>query len=174
MQLINWNISKIIIFDRNKKFTSNFLIVFFINLNFILWMNNIYHSQINDLFERFNQTMKIALRYLIAKNSNINWIAILSTLQTQLNNAFNIITNRLFNEIVYELKIRIVLTVLNRKSIKVDNVDFERFRHQRKIVDVTSYVMIKAKIIYDSRHIFLLFKLNDKTFFTISQKIFII
>ena len=133
-------------------------------------MNNVYHSQTNDLSERSNQTVKIVLRYLITKNSNINWIEILSTLQTQLNNALNVIIDRSLNEMIYEFKLRDVLIVLTRKFIKIDDVDFERFRHQRKTVDITSYVMIKIKIVYDSRHTLLLLKSDDKIFLRLHKK----
>ena len=168
--LMNWNISKIIIFDRDKKFTSNFWIVFFVKLDTILLMSSVYHAQTNDLSKRFNQTMKIVLRYLIAKNSNIDWIEILSTLQTQLNNASNAIIDRSFNEMMYKFKLRDVLIALTRKFIKIDDVDFERFRHQRETVDAISYVMIKIKIMYDARHIFLLFKSNDKVFLRLHKR----
>ena len=114
--------------------------------------------------------MKFVLRYLITKNSNINWVEILSTLQTQLNNAFNVIINRSFNEMIYEFKLRDVLIVLIRKFIKIDDINFERFRHQRKAIDVTLYVMIKIKIVYDSRHTFLLFKSNDKAFLRLHKR----
>ena len=168
--LMNWDISKIIIFDWDKKFTSNFWIVFFAKLDTILLMNNVYHAQTNDLSERFNQTVKIVLRYLIAKNSNIDWIENLSTLQTQLNNASNAITDRLFNEMMYEFKLRDVLIALTRKFIKIDDVDFERFRHQRETIDVILYVMTKIKIMYDARHILLLLKSNDKVFLRLHKK----
>ena len=168
--LMNWDISKIIIFDRNKKFTSNFWIVFFAKLNITLFMSSAYHAQTNDLSKRFNQIVKIVLRYLIAKNSNIDWIEILSILQVQLNNASNAITDRSFNEMMYEFKLRDVLIALTRKFIKIDDVDFERFRHQRKAIDAIVYVMIKIKIMYDARHILLLLKLNDKIFLRLHKK----
>ena len=133
-------------------------------------MNNVCHAQINDLSKRSNQTMKIVLRYLITKNSNIDWIEILSILQIQLNNVFNVIIDREFNEIIYEFKLRDVLIVLIRKLIKIDDIDFERFRHQRKTIDVILYIMIKVKIIYDSRYTFLLFKSNDKVYLRLHKK----
>ena len=94
----------------------------------------------------------------------------MSILQIQLNNVFNVIIDREFNEIIYEFKLRDVLIVLIRKFMKIDDIDFERFRYQRKTIDVISYVMIKIKIIYDSRHIFLLFKSNDKVYLRLHKK----
>ena len=87
-----------------------------------------------------------------------------------MNNASNAIIDRSFNEIMYEFKLRDVLIALIRKFIKIDDVDFECFRHQRKAIDVISYVMIKIKIMYDARHILLLFKSNDKVFLRLHKK----
>ena len=133
-------------------------------------MSSVYHAQTDDLSKRSNQTVKIVLRYLITKNSNVDWIEILSILQTQLNNAFNVIIDRSFNEMIYEFKLRDVLIALIRKFIKIDDIDFERFRHQRKTIDVISYVMIKVKIIYDSRHTLLLFKSDDKIYLRLHKR----
>ena len=165
MQFANWKISKIIIFDKNFKFISNFWIVFFVKLNIILLMNNVYYSQIDELSKRFNQTIEIVLRYLISKNFDIDWFVILSTLQTQLNNVVNATIDKFSNEIIYEFKLRDVFIALINKSNSMIDLDFERFQHQREIANVMFYVMTKTKIFYDSRHISMLFKINDKVFF---------
>ena len=141
VQLINWNISKIIIFDRDSKFTFEFWIVFFHRLNTNLFMNNAYHSQTNDLFERSNQTIKITFRYLITQYFDINWVKTLSTFQSYFNNVFNVIIDKSSNEVIYDFKIRDVFVVFI-KQITFTNREFERFRHQKKIVDVTFYVIV--------------------------------
>ena len=94
----------------------------------------------------------------------------MSTLQAQLNNAFNVIIDRSLNEMIYEFKLRDVLIALTRKFIKIDDIDFERFRHQREAIDAISYVMTKVKIIYDSRHTFLLFKSDDKVYLRLHKR----
>ena len=65
---------------------------------------------------------------------------------------------------IYEFKPRNILSTLIKKFATIDSVDFERFRYQKKTIDVTSYVTIKAKIVYNFRHTFLILKLSDKIF----------
>ena len=168
VQLINWNISKIIIFDRDSKFTFEFWIVFFHRLNTNLFMNNAYHSQTNDLFERSNQTIKIIFRYLITQYFDINWMKTLSIFQSYFNNVFNAIIDKSSNEIIYDFKIRDVFVAFI-KQITFTNREFERFRHQKKSVDVTFYVMIRIKIIYDLKHFSLMFKSSEKIFFRLHK-----
>ena len=92
----------------------------------------------------------------------------LSVFQFYFNNAFNVIIDRSSNEIIYDFKIRDVLIVFIKQAIFIDR-EFERFRHQKKIVDVTFYVMTKIKIIYDSKHISLMFKSNEKILFRLHK-----
>ena len=72
LNLIDWNLFKIIIFDRDRKFFFDFWIIIFTRLNIKLLYFVAYHSQTNDLFERTNQIIEISLRFLIntLKHSN--------------------------------------------------------------------------------------------------------
>lgn len=170
LQIIDWDVSKAIIFDRDRKFTFEFWTTFFIRMNTNFLMSSAYHSQIDDLSERFNQIVKITLRYLISKNFDVNWIKTLSTLQALLNNLSNVTIDRSLNEIVYEFKSRDVLAALTRKVASITDLDFERYRHQKKIVNVTSYAMTKIKILYDFRHTLLLLNSDDKAFLRLNKK----
>ena len=91
-------------------------------------MSTTYHVQTDELSKRFNQIMKIILRYLVVENSEINWIQVFSILQAFLNNAFNNTIDRFFNKMIYDFKIRDVLIVLIQKTIIID-LNFERYRH---------------------------------------------
>ena len=88
----------------------------------------------------------------------------LSVFQSYFNNVFNAIIDKSSNEVIYDFKIRDVLVAFI-KQIIFTNYEFERFRHQKKIIDVTFYVIIKIKIIYDSKHISFMLKSN-KFFFS--------
>ena len=92
----------------------------------------------------------------------------LLTFQSYFNNAFNAIIDKSSNEIIYDFKIRDVFVVFI-KQITSTNREFERFRHQKKIVDVTFYVMIKIKIIYDLKHISFMFKSSENSFFRLNK-----
>ena len=106
---------------------------------------------------------------MITQYSDVNWVKTLSALQSYFNNALNVTIDRSSNEIVYDFKIRDVLAALIKQAASIDR-EFERFRHQKKAVDVTSYVMIKAKIVYDSRHTSFMLKLDEKVFLRLHKR----
>ena len=74
LNIVDWNIFKIIIFDRNKKFMSKLWTEFFRLLDVKLFYFIVYHSQIDDQSERTNQIVKIIFRFAIATlNNSIDW-----------------------------------------------------------------------------------------------------
>ena len=102
LNIVNWNIFKIIIFDRDKIFFFNFWKKIFRLLNVFLLYFIVYYSQIDEQFKRINQIMKIVLRFVIALlNDFIDYLNILFKLQRIFNN--NVFNNdHIFNEIVYD------------------------------------------------------------------------
>ena len=108
----DWNVFAELIFDRDFKFCSNFWRALFDQLNTKLLMSTTYHFQIDDLSKRINQTMKIALRFLIVENSNIDWMIALSALQFRLNNNINAVIDKTFNEIILNFLSREVIIVV--------------------------------------------------------------
>ena len=126
LQFIDWNISLIIIFDRDSKFLFEFWTIFFERLNTNLFFNSTYHSQIDKQSKRTNQIFEIIFRYFITKHSELNWIEILSALHLIFNNAFNVFIDKFSNNIVYEFKIRkfIHVVVINFVAINFVAVDF--------------------------------------------------
>ena len=88
----DWEISKIIISNKNLKFLSNFWKIVFKRLRTKLLTNTTYHFQIDENFERINQTMKIVLRYLIITYSNVKHIIFWLSLFT----SFDLLTTSLF------------------------------------------------------------------------------
>ncbi len=65
LQQVNWNMLSVIIFNYDLKFLSDFWQATFEKLEISLLTSMIYHSQINNQSERSNQTVKIALRFLL-------------------------------------------------------------------------------------------------------------
>ena len=63
--------------------------------------------------------MKIALKYFLMKNDVIDFITLLSSIQTVMNNSTNIFTNVFSNEIFYEFKILKVTNLLNNDVVKM-------------------------------------------------------
>ena len=197
LQLIDWDISLIIISNRDFKFLSKFWTILFERLSINLFFSSIYHSQTNDQSERINQIFEIAFRYFIIEHSELNWVEILSALQLIFNNALNAFIERIFNEIVYEFKMREILHVVVISVVVVDfvaidfaaaafaiskkNIDSKtkqqltkieqtRFRYRIEAADVIFYVNAKFKIMYDARHVFLLLKSSEKTYFRLHHE----
>ncbi len=81
LQLFNWNLSRVIISNRNAKFRSDMWKSLFKATKIDLFTSIAYHSQIDEQNEQINQTIEIALRYLLISNSNLSWHEILSTMQ---------------------------------------------------------------------------------------------
>ena len=149
----------------------------FRKLNIILLFNATYYFQFDEQSKRTNQIFEIAFRYFITKNSNLDWIKILSIFQLIFNNFSNAFIDKSSNEIVYKFKIREIIhkiiivsfsTIMNiNAKIKKQFVDIEatRFRYRIEIANVNSYANVKSKIQYNARHVFFLLKFENKVFF---------
>ena len=70
LNIVDWNVSKTIIFDRNKKFMFDLWTTIFDLLEIRFLFFTIYHSQTNEQFERTNQTLKIVFRFVITLLNN--------------------------------------------------------------------------------------------------------
>ena len=86
-------------------------------------------------------------------------------LQLFFNNIVNAIINYVLNEIVFEFKLREILTIIVfKKFTTIINVKKKfannKFIFRKKIVDVTFFVNAKIKIYYNVKHTSLLIKKN--------------
>ena len=126
LQITDWNISAAIISNRNLKFLSEFWRTLFKRLRVALLTSTTYHAQTDDQSKRTNQTMKIAIRFLVI--ANIDIVFTLSFFQTQLNNSSNVSIDLFFNDIVYEFKVRKAL-FLNSSNMFDENMSNLRLRN---------------------------------------------
>jgi hypothetical protein len=106
-------------------------------------------------------------------------------MQICFNNLFNALTERLSNKIYYKFKIKKIVQIIieiNKninKNIKAqfNNLEVIRFCYRQEVADVIFYISLFFKIRYNSKHIFLLLKSEDKTFlrlyrnYTLSNKL---
>lgn len=77
----DWGLPEAIISNRDAKFLSDMWTTFFKRLGTKLLTSTAYHLQTDRLSERTNQTVKIALRFLITNNPDVNWVLALPALQ---------------------------------------------------------------------------------------------
>ena len=118
LNIADWEISKIIIFDRNSKFLFDMWKKIFSRLETKLLYFIVYHSQIDDQNERTNQTIKIALRFHIIELKNfVDWLNVLSRIQRDLNNFFFAIIDVTSNEVAYDFTSLQTSNLLRSSSI---------------------------------------------------------
>ena len=161
--MIDWNLSKIIIFDRDKKFLSKMWIAMFKRLSAKLFYSTVYHSQIDEQSERINQFVEIALRFLINIMKHLKqWSEMLSRLQRDFNNSTsNDIT---FNEIAYDF---ISIQTIDLTKSFAKNDDFNLKNHlmiaRAKIFDVIIFAQMNVKHQYNDEYQSLFMKASDQT-----------
>jgi hypothetical protein len=171
LQLCNWDVLRIIISNRDAKFRFEVWRWIFKILKIDLLISTAYHSQTDDQSERINQTIEIALRYLLTKNSDLSWHKELSFLQQKY---MNIITSTEFssNQILYEFNTIWKLSALN------ENIEIEFFKNREiirmNVINVIDFVSAKAKIIYDDHHKALIFNIEDKAYLRLHHEYFLL
>ena len=108
----------------------------------------------------------------------------LSALQFSLNNSVHVVIEKFLNQVVIdfqfrEIMIAVIMSSALRQSSNTVTTDakseFEknRFVFQKKIDDVTAFVVAKSKILYDKRHQFLKLNLGDKAYFRFHHEYFL-
>ena len=103
LDIVDWELLKAIIFDRDRKFLSELWSVIFSKLEVKLLYFIAYHSQTDDQFERINQMIEIALRYYMSALKNqFEWFDVLEQIQRLFNNFASIATKKTSNEIAYD------------------------------------------------------------------------
>ena len=148
LNIVDWDLLKTIISNKNFQFFSNFWKTVFKKLNVLLLYFIAYHFQTNDQSKRINQTMKITLRFLMTTmNDFTQWSKMLSKIQRYINNVNSITIDKNLNEIFYDftsIQIFDLWTFFSNKSI--DNETSQKFnffiaiRVRVKIVDFIVFV----------------------------------
>ena len=169
--IIDWDISKVIIFDKDSKFMSDLCQVFFIRLNMRLLVVIAYHSQIDEIFERTNQTVKITIRYFIIEHSDIDYVLALSSIQAQLNNSLNTVIDLVSNEMIYDFKIRDALFNITKiNTVNAQDLSIQPLKYQQKTIDAIVFATTKVKIYYDVKHTSIFFKKDEYAYLRFNKE----
>jgi hypothetical protein len=162
LQLCNWDLSRVIIFDRDVKFQFDLWKILFKVVKTDLLISIVYHLQTNEQSERTNQTIEIALRYLLTSNSNLSWHEALSSFQQTF---MNILTSTKYvsNEVLYEMNTRSQLIWLNEEVFK-NNQQLLRKIIRKDVADVIDFANARFKVIYDDKHKSFAFNSEDKIY----------
>ena len=150
LHLADWGIPSAIVSDRDPKFMADFWEELFMRLGTNLLTSTAYHPQTDGQSERTNQTVEIALRYLITGKPGVNWLDALPAMQSAFNNQKSASTGRSPNEILYGFNIRGTLGLLG----PLPHLDHEvaRQMHQRDARDSVAFANARAKAYFDGRH----------------------
>lgn len=165
----DWGLPEGIISDRDSKFLSEFWQTIFKRLGTTMLTSTAYHPQTDGSSERTNQTVEIALRYLITMFPDTDWIDFLPSLQAQLNNSPNAATGLSPNEVIYGFKTRELITAAGGSSQIPEDISSQRWEYQREAADATAFANAKAKVYYDARHQPVFFRPGDRVYLRLHQ-----
>ncbi len=166
----DWDISKVIIFDKDKKFLSDLWRTLFTKLKIFMLYSTAYHSQTDDVSERINQTLKIALRYYIQELQNSTlWIISLWKFQSVFNNTRFAVIEKLLNELLYEVTSSISLNILFLNKILKNHSQL-----RKKAENAINWAQMINKTHYDRRHSSLFLKVDEWALLRLHHEYFIL
>ena len=146
----DWGIPVAIISDRDPKFMSSFWRFVFEKLGTSLLTSTAYHPQTDGQSERTNQTVEIALRYLLTSHPDTDWTEFLPFLQGSLNNSTNATTGQAPNELAYGFKVRDSLNML--ADLPIEDLCRLRSIRRKEAEEAVAFANAIAKARYDSTH----------------------
>ena len=168
LNIADWDYSTMILSDRNKKFLFDLWKSIFRTLEINLLYFTIYHSQIDDNSENFNQTVEVVLRhYLLNMNNSTEWSNVLLLFQTVLNNSSSASTFKTANEILYEFKSNQSLDLI----ANISEIDISKAKIE--VVDAIAWNKLNHKRNYDRRHASLFLKKESRVYLRMHYKYFI-
>ena len=113
LDLVDWDLSFIIISDQNIQFVERLWRVIFKHLKVDLLYSTVYYSQTDRVSEIINQQTEIVLHYYLITLSNLtDWSVILLCLQTAANNVYKTSIQQSSNKILYDFKSNEVIDLL--------------------------------------------------------------
>lgn len=147
LELIDWGLPAVIVSDRDPKFLSKLWKTLFEKLGVDLLYSTAYHPQTDGSSERTNQTVEIALRFLLHSIKNIrDWPTLLPKIQSLLNNASSSTTGKSPNELVYGFTPRRPLDLLSHLELP------DHFVGRTTASDAIAFATMSHKHHYDRSH----------------------
>lgn len=146
LQTVDWEILVAIIMNENSKFMRKFWRETFRKLDTSLLISIVYYLQTNEQFKRINQTVKIALTFLLSSTNKSKWFSLLSVLQVNLNNSRFASTSFSLNEILYDFRTREVSDLLLLEDNKDLDWVIKRSIFRSEVADVILFAVVKFKL----------------------------
>lgn len=152
LRLCNWGIPKATISNRDVKFQSELWKELFKLLKVDLLVSTTYHPQMDGLFKRTNQTVKIALRYLITLNPDTEWHSSLPALQSALMNSTTTTIGLTPNQILYGHPMRDGVGLLDLGKARHIAREDQQALFRQEASNAIVFANVKAKLQYNKTH----------------------
>ncbi len=177
LQREKWNISRVIISNRDSKFLNVFWKSTFNHFEVALHFTIVYHFSTDDQSKRTNQTVKIALRFALMQDQITNFTKLLSSIQASMNNSVNAFIDLSFNEVLYDFKVIETLNMLDfAVLIRVDDenslttLEQEREILRKKTEEAISFANAVMKIRYDQTKTSMHLNKDDFVYLTLHKE----
>lgn len=157
----DWGIPRAIISDRDAKFMSGFWKTTFKQLGVSMLTATAYHPQTDGQSERTNQTIEIALRFLLAEHPDIHWTGFLPALIAIMNNSVNRTTGRTPTELMYGFRINEGISLLN---VNTDYNPQQKIQFRKEAAEALSFANTMTKTHYDNKRLPLFLKPGDMAY----------
>ncbi|SCO30823.1 uncharacterized protein FFMR_02024 [Fusarium fujikuroi] len=161
--LADWGIPKVIISDRDRKFTSAFWRKLWEVFGCKLVMTTAYHPEADGLSEWRNQMVEVALRFYYIEYPLSDWSYILPALQWNLNGAHNAGTGTSAHEFIYGFK---PMSALDTVTPMEDVADLPYLREVtcKEARLAMDFAAMKGKRWYDDKHRPITLKQGDRVY----------
>ena len=164
LMIHEWDISCVIISDRDFKFMSLFWRFMFERLSTTLLTFISYHSQMNEMFKRMNQMIEIIIRFFVTTNSDEDWIIVLFYLQDTTNNFKNQLTKVALNEILYDQTVKDTVDLLHTLDLSFKNYMWLRQMKRDEVDSIMIFANVVMKVRYDKSHKLITIKLDNNVY----------
>jgi hypothetical protein len=161
--LADWGMPRVIISDRDRKFTSPFWRQLWAEFGTRLAMTTAYHPQADGLSERKNQTVEIAIRFYYIEHPHANWTHLLPSLQWSLNGALNAGTKMSAHEYIYGFRPQSALDAITPMEVTPD-LPFLREAMRREAQLAMDFAAMRGKRAYDKNHKPIILKAGDRVY----------
>jgi len=169
--LADWSCPKVIISDRDAKFTSKFWNSLWKAFNTRLMMTTAWHPQSDGQSEQKNKVVELGIRHFCYEWPTQPWVDIIPSLQWNLNGAYSRSTETTPHEYLFGFKLPGPLNRLTDSSIpkNVAELRFLRESIRREAQLAMDTAAAVAKRHYDINHRQIEFNVGDEVWLSLSK-----
>lgn len=149
--IADWGLPRVIISDRDSKFTSGFWKGLWEAFGTKLAMTTAWHPQADGANERRNQVIETAIRLAYIEEPDLDWKLLLPSLQFSINSALNNSTSTSAHEFLYGHKVNGV-TGDHGDNDEADSLQYMRPALRQQASLALDLAAARAKQQYDARH----------------------